>query len=298
MMKRWVLLMGAAALAACSSGAQQANGDGGGGADTGATADSGPPPCPKKYGTLVVVGDSISDVGSGSQLDKQQPFYRELLVTNDDAKYPDWKGKDLTKCWDAPNVVKVSKGGAVATEGGSASVLFDQVKSLPASLPGPVLVVGTIGGNDLQKVLPKVVLNQDVTADMAAFRKGLDDAFGEITKTDRFGAGVKVDALITNIYDPSGGTGNFAFTGGTKCPGVLAYFPANTPTDPLLAPWNAAMTEEAAKYAGVKILDLHAAFKDHGAPATETWFFTDCIHPNAAGHEHLRELFWSPMLSL
>lgn len=281
------------ALCACSGGATTVT-DSGTNPEASADVVVDGGVCPKKYGTLVVVGDSISDVGSGSNLTVQQPFYRELLVKNDDAKYPMWMGKDLTSCWGgAPNVVKVSKGGAVATEGVQASILFDQVKSLPAMLPGPVLVVGTIGGNDLQRALPDVVLGQDVSMQMAAFAKGLDDAFGELTKTDRFGAGVKADVFITNMYDPSGGTGNFVFAGGMKCGGVLAFYPSGKPTDPLLQPWNDLMAMEAAKYPGVVVVDMHAAFKDHGVPSMEPWFHTDCIHPNSAGHEQIRELFWN-----
>jgi hypothetical protein len=251
------------------------------------------PVCPKKYGTFVVVGDSISDVGSGSMLDKQKPFYRELLVANDDNLYPDWKGKDFTTCWGSPNVVKVSKGGAIATEGTTtgASVLFDQVKALPMTLPGPVLVVGTIGGNDVQRALPDVLLGNDVSAQLAAFKKGVDDAFGELTKTDRFGAGVKVDVLLTNIYDPSGGNGNFTFPDMTKCPGVLGFYPANKPTDPLLKPWEDAMAASAMMF-GVTLLDLQTLFKPHAVSSMDGWFFSDCIHPNSAGHEHIRELFW------
>src|SRR5581483_10723 len=247
------------------------------GADGATSGDSSMTPvCPKKYGTFVVVGDSISDQGSGSMLDKQQPFYRELLVKNDDTLYPDWKGKDFTTCWGAPNVVKASKGGAIATEGTStgASVLFEQVKGLPMTLPGPVLVVGTIGGNDVQRALPDVLLGNDTSAQLAAFKKGLDDAFGELTKTDRFGAGVKVDVLMTNIYDPSGGDGNFTFPNMMKCPGVLGFYPANKPTDPLLKPWEDAMTTSAMMF-GVKILDLQALFKPHAVSSMDGWFFSD-----------------------
>lgn len=45
-------------------------------------------------------------------------------MKNDDTLYPDWKGKDFTTCWGTPNVVKVSKGGAIATEGLMGGALF------------------------------------------------------------------------------------------------------------------------------------------------------------------------------
>ncbi len=175
---------------ACGSSSDGGGGSGGSagmgtggsaGMGTGGAAGGTGKACPNSYGTFVVVGDSISDVGSGTDLGAQQPFYRELLVQNDDAKYPDWQGKDLTACWGSVNVVKVSKGGAKTPD------LVGQVQGLPASLPGPVLVVGTIGGNDVQSALPAVLLGQDVSGQLAAFSKDLDDTFAELTKPDRFG---------------------------------------------------------------------------------------------------------------
>ena len=150
-----------------------------GAADVAADVASGPIACPKKvYKTLIVVGDSISDVG-GSGGD-QMPFYRTLLVENDDTLYPAYKGLDLKTCWKldpAADVVKVSKGGAVATEGGG-NVLLTQVKGIGKALNGPVLVVGTIGGNDVTSGLADVVFGNTakVKTDIAAFIKGFTDS--------------------------------------------------------------------------------------------------------------------------
>ena len=274
------------------SGGGAGTGTGGGaGMGTGGAGGSTTKTCPSPYGTFVVVGDSISDVGSGTNLPAQQPFYRDLLVQNDDGLYPDWQGKDLTTCWGSVNVLKVSKGGAKTPD------LVNQVKGLPASLPGPVLVVGTIGGNDVQAALPDVLLGQDVSNQLAAFTKNIDDTFAELTKPDRFGPGVQVQVLLTNVYDPSGGTGDFSFSSGSKCPGLLSAFPTGTKTDPLLQPWNDAMQTEADKYPNVELLDLHADFYDHAVNKPDTWWFVDCIHPNTAGHEAIRELFWPAMVA-
>lgn len=321
----------ALAIAGCSSSDSPANADGAGGAGgAGGSAGSGGEAgsggsdagsdattdgstsnlsCPAvQHKTLVVIGDSISDVGGSGGPDDQEPFYRTLLVQNDDALYPSWKGYDLKTCWSldpAANVVKVSKGGAIATEkpNSQASILLDQVKSLPATLEGPVLVVGTIGGNDVVAGLTDYLVGTPAQQqkDREDFIKGWGDAMAELTQADRFGAGVKVDVLMTNIYDPSGGSGDFTFTPEMhKCPGALAIWPANTPTDPALGPWNDAIATEAAKYPGVTVLDLHEQFKTHAvnAEASSNWFHDDCIHPNAAGHAAIRELFWAGMVGL
>ncbi len=314
MIIRNVLGFGALALAlgACSSASTDTPAAADAGTkpiDSGAAADSAVShACPTSaHKTIVVVGDSISDQGSGETLASQEPFYRTLLVKNDDAKYPDWKGSDLSTCWKidpTANVVKVSVGGAIATEKvGKQSVLLDQVKSLPASLPGPVLVIGTIGGNDALAGLADVLIGtaEQQKADLDGFIKGFGDAMTELTRTDRFGAGVKVDVLMTNIFDPSGGTGNFVYTPEKiNCPGSFSLWPAGKPTDPVLNAWDTAMQAEAAKYPGVKLLDLHAQFKSHDVnqAADANWFYDDCIHPNSAGHEHIRELFWGGISAL
>ena len=66
---------------------------------------------------------------------------------------------------------------------------------------------------------------------------------GELTTPGRFGAGVKVKVLLTNIYDPSDGNGNFTYSKtGAKCPAPLAYYPAGRETRPLLDPWQTELT--------------------------------------------------------
>jgi GDSL-like Lipase/Acylhydrolase family len=271
-----------------------------------------PTACPTaKYQTLVVVGDSISDVGGSGGGAGQEPFYRTLLVKNDDALYPEWKGFDLSTCWGldgATNVVKVSKGGAVATvpannDPSDKGILLNQVTSLPATLPGPVLVVGTIGGNDVQAGLVTVLTGSpaQVQAKIDAFVAGFGQAMAEITKPDRFGAGVKVSTLITNVYDPSGGTGHFYYEPEKKtCPGALGFWPDNKETTTLLGQWNGAMATEAAKYPGVKLLELRAPFAAHAVStaAATNWFYHDCIHPSSLGHDAVRGVMWAGLRSL
>lgn len=287
--------------------AAQPGQDGGEDAPGGPSVSAVPAPraCPAtNYKTLVVVGDSISDVGGREP--EQTPFYRTLLVNNDDAKYPAWKGFDLATCWglEPSAVVKASKGGAVATvpSGGATSdkILLYQAKNLPSSLPGPVLIVGTIGGNDVSGGLATLVTGTPDAqqAKLDAFVSGFGQAMAELTREGRFGAGVKADVLMTDVYDPSGGSGNFNYAPKSKaCPGALALWPEGRETGPVLAKWNGAMAQEAAKYPTVKILPMRTLFTSHAvsSPAEVNWFTADCIHPNAAGHHAIRAVFWAGM---
>jgi hypothetical protein len=325
-----VSLAALAAFAGCSSseatvtdadagtgegGAASDGGPGAADADAATTNPSGipaPTACPTaKYKTLVIVGDSISDVGGGGGATGQQPFYRTLLVKNDDTKYPEWKGFDLATCWGidpAADVVKASQGGAVATvpasnSPGNKGILLNQATGLPATLAGPVLIVGTIGGNDVQAGLVTVLTGTPAQqqAKIDGFIAGFGQAMAELTKPDRFGAGVKADVLMTNVYDPSGGTGHFYYQPkGGDCPGALGLWPDKKETAPLLAQWNDAMAAEAAKHTGLRLLELNAPFRAHNVdtPAADNWFYQDCIHPSSLGHNAVRGVFWDGMTKL
>ena len=267
-------------LAACGSTADDpaaSNSNVTPGGDSGTTPTTG-----TKFKTHVILGDSISDGGG------EAPFYYNLLDKNDDAKWPDATGKDFSALYGADiKIVKASKGGSKGQNLGS------QISLIPATLEGPVLVTMTIGGNDVQSALGALLTTGDDSKQRADFQEFLDAAVAELTKPDRFGPGVKVAVYMTNVYDPSDGNGNFTVAAtGKKCPGALAYFPAGRETKPLLDPWDKIFTDVAAKYPGTKVVDLRSKYDGHGVAATDSWFVGDCIHPNAKGHDAIRDLFW------
>lgn len=282
-------LLGAMALllAACGAGTTSSTettpagaGGGGGNGSGGDGGNGGGAQGPLAFKSYVVLGDSISDRGG------QGPFFYDLLVANDDAKYPDFKGKDLKTRFGADlKVVKASKAGATSRG------LPGQVSSLPAELPGPVLVTITIGGNDMQGAIVDILGNRDQAA-RDTFAQNLDAAYTELTKPDRFGAGVKVKVVEATIYDPSDGTGDFK---GAGCPAPLGFMDP-TPTDPFFTNWNGVVSAEIAKYPDAAALDVHASFTGHGVEHLKdgaSWYAADCIHPNAPGHDQLRRVFWS-----
>jgi lysophospholipase L1-like esterase len=261
-------------------------GDGDAGPPAGEDA-AAPPPGGTVFKSHVILGDSISDRGG------EAPFFYDLLVRNDDAKWPNWKGKDFKTVYgEGINVVKGSRGGARSIN------LVSQARALGTSLPGPVLITITIGGNDVQAALGKIIQGQDDAPDRVDFRRYLTEALDELTKPARFGAGVDVQILLSNIYDPSDGTGTFRFANGRRCGGALGFWPADKKTKPLLEPWNGVMVEVAAKYPQVHLLDLRALYEGHGVPAERPWFVSDCIHPNAPGHDAIRALFFDAAATL
>ncbi len=86
---------------------------GGNGSDAGTDAAAPPPKGAPlaSMGTLVVLGDSISQGGG------QPPFYYDLLLSNDDTTYPAWAGKDVRTKYGA-NVMMVNNAvaGAVSQD--------------------------------------------------------------------------------------------------------------------------------------------------------------------------------------
>ena len=279
--------------AACSSSGSTASsttpgddsGTGGPGPGNGGN-DSGTPTASSNFKTHVILGDSISDRGG------MGPFYYDLLDHNDDNAWPDYKGKDLsTKLGSDIKVVKNSKAGATSIG------LTSQVKGLPTTLDSPVVVTITIGGNDVQNALGSIVLSGNDTQQRTSFTNNLDSSLAELTKPGRFGDGVVVKVLLVNIYDPSDGTGNFKFANGQSCGQPLSLWNKGM-TDPYLTPWEDAMTTVVAKYPVVKLLDLRTLFHGHGVPSMDTWFVSDCIHPNHLGHNALRGIFWDAISSM
>ncbi len=259
-----------------SAGAAGAGGAGGAGGSEGGSGGGG-----ITFGSVVILGDSISDGGG------QSPFFYDLLVSNDDAAHPDLAGKDLSTLFPGIQVVREAVAGAVS--GGLAS----QIQKLPDTLPGPVLVTITIGGNDMQANALDIIQGNDAEA-RAGYADKVEAALADLTAPDRFGPGVEVVVLQASIYDPTSGAGDFAEQG---CPGILGLFPV-TPSDEFFNGWNAAAEERFASFPSAYLLDAHGAFYPHPLGAPDTWYAGDCIHPNAVGHDGMRRVFWEKIEAL
>jgi hypothetical protein len=215
------------------------------------------------FKSYVTLGDSISDHGG------KGPYFNDLLKADLEAKSPGLKYVPA------------------AVSGSRISDLKNQVKGLPASLPSPVLVTITSGGNDMQANAIAILQGKD-QAILDTVRKDLATALDELTMPGRFGAGVDVYVYEADIYDPSDGTGDFS-----KCPPPLSLIPKQD-TTMIWARWNAVVHDEAVKHGMyTDVLGMHDVFHNHGVPSADSWFYTDCIHPNTPGHEAIHQMFKS-----
>ncbi len=246
-----------------SSSSSGEGGSGSGGAGSGGEGSGGDPGSVgglSDVGTLVVLGDSIGDGGG------QGPYYYKLLKSSLDAKYG--------------GVVYHNK----AQSGSKTSALLGQINSLPKSLPGPVAVAITSGGNDMKDVLPLILLGADALV-IGQMGNNISAALSALLQPNRFGPAVAVHVFEATIYDASDGKGNF------KSGGCVISMDSPKPVDPFFANWNGEIEARVAAH-GQTVTPLHDHFFGHGFNNPPKWFANDCTHPNSTGHDELHRLLY------
>lgn len=239
---------------------------------------------PKSPKMIIFLGDSIT-AGAGSWDDDED--YASLLVNNTNT-WPDWDGIDLATRYPGIDVVDFSKSGAW-----TGTVLNNQIDQLEAqlSLPfeGEVLVVITIGGNDLQSVLMNPSSVEDrLEKTVNNWRKIAEYFLDE----EHFPDGSFV--LMANVYEPTDAVGQTE-----NC-----FFGLNISS--LLPSLHDANTQlrDLGEEVGFSVLDMRGTFLGHGFnysdPTTphyndddpSLWLSSGCIHPNPRGHHEIRAMFW------
>lgn len=241
--------------------------------------DTFPPPAATR---VIWFGDSIT-AGYGVE-DRQA--WPSLLEKNQDHAWPDDEGDDLRARFGRLEVLDVSRSGARTDD-----VVRTQLPAVTAAwgevVEGPVLVAGTIGGNDVMDVLFSF---GDIDAGLAEIVDNLREIGAFFTDPARFPDGVYL--AINNVYEPTDGEGQAAECFyGLDLSGFIGDFDALN-----------ASTLALAQEQGWAWVDLHGHFVGHGfnfdVPQFEAydeddptlWFQDDCIHPNARGHHELRRL--------
>jgi lysophospholipase L1-like esterase len=244
-----------------SSGAGGGPGGGAGGSGVGGTADSG-----TAVGTLVVLGDSISDGGG------EAPFYYDVLLAELETHY----GKTIAY-------------ENHAQAGTTTLFLAGQIEQLPTELEGPVAVVITSGGNNMQYNIFQILLGADQMArdNMSGH---IDDALTELLVPDRFGSGVSVTVFETNVYDASDGQGDYGSNG--------CVMPIDAPNGSagFFADWNTVIADQVSAH-GQQLIDIHTHFAGHGFIGAPNWYAADCVHPNTFGHAEISELMLASIVS-
>jgi lysophospholipase L1-like esterase len=232
------------------------------GATTGAGSTTGGSNGLPTLGTLVVLGDSISDGGG------QGPFYYDVLRQKLEAHYGQIAYQNR------------------AESGSKTGALGGQIGDLPNQLPGPIAVAITSGGNDMKAALPLIVAGVDAGA-RQTMGQNIDGALEDLLAPGRFGAGVEVFVFEADIYDASDGVGDFGSHGCAFGQGLPTI-----PTDDFFAAWNGEIEARVAGR-GQTLMDIHAVFHGHGYAGNPSWYASDCTHPNSSGHSALADYFYS-----
>jgi lysophospholipase L1-like esterase len=193
-----------------------------------------------------------------------------LLVRNDDARWPEFAGRDLASRWPRVAVQNLTSDGATIGD-----VFGEQLPQLDES-DEDTLITLTVGGNDLLSAFanrPRASLLEAIARDVAEAYEFLLDA---VRRTRPNGL-----VVLSTIYDPSDRLG--------RIPGVLED--AGVLPLEILDGMNDHIRRLAAGTPNTALADLHARFLGHGASAPEAdrWYWRrSLIEPNLAGAHEIR----------
>ena len=256
---------------------------------------------------VIVLGDSISE-GMGAE---DGPLsYAELLYKNADQRYPELQGQDLASLFgDELTYVNVAHHGDTTKDVVQTQlprlreVLAEQAQRgvvgvEPADnaagfrMTGRVLVVMTVGGNDVQMALAP---NPSFTGStLSRSLLNLRSVFTFFRDPSVFAGGIS--PFFGNVYDVTDGTDQLH-----NCMEGLA-FPGMSDA---LEVWSDSYATLAAQE-NATLVDMLGLFRGHGfnfadpqnpyfdANDTTLWVYDhDCIHPNNRGHDMLRRAFYN-----
>jgi len=218
--------------------------------------------------------------------------YSRLILDNH-PDYPAYAQHNLTALFGGVQYKDVSDSGDTSGEA------LDHLEhtSLP-DVDGDVLVTLTCGGNDFNNDVWTMLLRARTEAaadDLEQNYTAMVDLLRN--KYEKPALGHRVVFLMTNIHDPTGGTG--------AVPAGFDQGFCETLNNPLFTPtarqtaidnlvfFNQRLAEIIEGLDGY-LVDNHGVFFDHGmnAEGTERWITDDCTHPSNQGHHQLRREEW------
>jgi lysophospholipase L1-like esterase len=218
--------------------------------------------------------------------------YSRLILDNH-PDYPAYGQHNLTALYGSVQYRDVSDSGDTSAQA------RDHLEntSLP-DVDGDVLVTLTCGGNDFNNDVWTMLLRARTEAAANELEQNYIAMVDLLrNKYEKPVQGHRVVFLMTNLHDPTAGTGAIP-------PGFDQGF-CETLNNPLFTPparqtaidnlnfFNQRMTEIIESLGG-HLVDNHGVFFDHGmnAPGAERWITDDCTHPSNEGHHQLRREEW------
>ncbi len=196
-----------------------------------------------------------------------------LLYRNDDARYPEFTGRDLLSRY--PKLVHLNFAEDGATIG---DVFGSQLSQLDESEDATLMTL-SVGGNDLLSAFanrPDATLLRGIVRDIAEGYEFLVEALRRARPNSQ--------VILTTVYDPSDDT--------RKIPGVFdgaGKLPLES-----LHELNDRIRAIAKRYPEALLADAYAHFLGHGvtAAAADRWYWKrSWIEPSAVGASEIRRLW-------
>jgi lysophospholipase L1-like esterase len=280
---------GGDAMAGGGSAAGGGSGDGGGTAAGGGTVGG--------VAQVIAFGDSVST----SYCASAKHGYVDMIVNNDDTKYPDYAGKDLAHHFIGVATKNIALAGTTSCDFATSDIHTDL-----AGLPdvNQTIIVITLGGNDLihpytcgtphdcQEYCSTLA---QATPFSANYKTRMVALINEL-KSDAKG---NVSVFLANIYDPTDLVGDIqnANVSGNHLPA----WPGGLD---VLALYNSTIADIATT-TGATVVDMHAAMLGHGIHYNDTsnmyydaadptyWYCANLEDPNDRGYNAIRGVFWN-----
>ena len=194
-----------------------------------------------------------------------------LLHSNDDARWPEFRGRDLGRLFAEVEFLNLAEDGAMIDD-----VATEELVRLGHDSDDPgILLTLTAGGNDLLDAL-----GSGKPLERAV--RQIERRFADLVATVREELPTAT-LVLTTVYDPTDGTGHL--------PGLesLGRLPLEH-----LDRFNQGVRELARETEHTLLADVHRHFLGHGvsAPEADRWYWRrNLIEPNARGASEIRRVW-------
>ena len=194
-----------------------------------------------------------------------------LLHSNDDTRWPEFRGRDLERLHPAMEFLNLAEDGAMIDD-----VATEELSRLGRDSDDPgILLTLTAGGNDL---LDALAAGQPLDREVRRIERRYTDLVA--TVLEELPAATLV---LTTVYDPTDGTG--------RLPGLTAG--GRLPLESLDR-FNQRVRVLARESGRILLADVHRHFLGHGvnAPEPDRWYWRrNPIEPNARGASEIRRVW-------
>lgn len=195
-----------------------------------------------------------------------------LLYRNDDTRWPEFAGRDLSRRHPAVSFLNLAEDGAMIDD-----VTTEELARLGHDSKDPAIVLTlTAGGNDLLDAL-------STGRQMDGAVRTILRRYTELVATIREEL-PRATLVLTTVYDPTDGTG--------LLPGLEAF--GRLPLE-YLDRFNDHVRASAGTAERMRLADVHRHFLGHGvaAPEPERWYWKhSMIEPSARGASEIRRVWW------